>query len=186
MFSEYADDEHQKQAEEFIMELGRFVLSFERVCDAMRYIIMFMLRDQGLSNQRMEQVLVGDKASVELQILLGALFCELPNQDADDKQAVKALLRDIKNMAEKRNVLLHCSWNLGTEAAAAHKELYAATVRYRAKQNSGAGTEVHGYTASYVTEQSKELTRIQVLLGRLQYCVVQSGFKVASEFGRPL
>ena len=53
MFSEYADDEHQKQAEEFIMELGRFVLSFERVCDAMRYIIMFMLRDQGLSNQRM-------------------------------------------------------------------------------------------------------------------------------------
>ena len=36
MLSEYANDEHQKQAEEFIMELGRFVLSFERVCDAMR------------------------------------------------------------------------------------------------------------------------------------------------------
>jgi|TARA_Y100001933_G_scaffold248776_1_gene283069 hypothetical protein len=186
MFNEYADDEHQKQAEEFIMELGRFVLSFERVCDAMRYIIMFMLRDQGLSNQRMEQVLVGDKAAAELQILLGALFCELPNQDADDKKAVKVLLSDIKSMTEIRNVLLHCSWSLGTSAAADDKELHAATVRYRAKQNSGAGTEVRGYTASYVREQSKELTRIQVLLGRLQYCVVQSGFKVATEFGKSL
>jgi hypothetical protein len=36
MINEYADDTHREEAEEFIMELGKFVLAFERVCDAMQ------------------------------------------------------------------------------------------------------------------------------------------------------
>ena len=186
MTNEYADDAHREQAEEFIMELGNFVLAFERVCDAMRYIIMFTLRSQGLKNQGMEQVLIGDKAAAELQILLGALYCEIPGQDDKDKNCVKELLKGIKEIAEKRNILLHCSWNLGSKAAAVDKELYAATVRFRAKQNTGSGPEVHGFSASYIRGLSAELKRIQVLLQRLQYCVTQPGFKVADEFARPM
>lgn len=186
MPSEYADDAHREQAEEFIMELGRFVLAFERVCDAMRHIIMFMLRSQGLKNYRMEQVIVGDKASAELQIMLGALYCELPGQDEIDKGCVKKLLKSIKGVAEERNVLLHCSWGLGSKTAASDEELYAATVRYRAKQNTGSGTEVLGFSASYIRELSSELKRIQVLLQRLQYCVTQTGFKVSTEFTNPM
>lgn len=186
MPSEYADDVHREQAEEFIMELGRFVLAFERVCDAMRHIIMFMLRSQGLNNQRMEQVIVGDKASAELQVMLGALYCELPGQDEADKGCVKQLLKGIKEVAEERNILLHCSWSLGSKAAASDEELYAATVRYRAKQNTGSGTEVLGFSASYIRELSSELKRIQVLLQRLQYCVTQKGFKVSTEFASPM
>jgi hypothetical protein len=51
MLKKFADEKHQSQAEEFIMELGKFVLAFERVCDVMRYLIMFSLRSQGLNNQ---------------------------------------------------------------------------------------------------------------------------------------
>lgn len=131
MFKEYADDRHREQAEEFIMELGKFVLAFERVCDAMRYVIMFMLRSQGLRNQGMEQVIIGEKAASDLQLLLGAIYCELPEQDDDDRQAVRDLLKDMKEISEKRNILLHCSWNLGAESS--DSELYAATVRFRAK-----------------------------------------------------
>ena len=186
MPNEYDGDAHREQAEEFIMELGKFVLAFERVCDVMRYIIMFILRSQGLSNQGMEQVIVGDKASAELQIMLGALYCELPKQDEIDKGCVKDLLKRIKTVAEKRNILLHCSWNLGNEAAANDKELYAATVRFRAKQNSGSGTEVLAFSASYIRELASELTSIQVLLNRLQYCVTQTRFKVSTELNKPM
>lgn len=185
MFKEYADETHRAQAEEFIMELGKFVLAFERVCDVMRYIIMFMLRSQGLNNQGMEEVIIGDKTSAELQILLGSLFCELARQDKDDKKCVKNLLKAIKEIAEKRNILLHCSWNLGTKAAV-DTELYAATIRYRAKQNTGSDAEVHGFSASYVRSLSDELKRIQVLLQRLQYCVTQSRFKVSIEFAKQM
>jgi len=51
MFKEFADEKHQNQAEEFTMELGKFVLAFERVCDAMRYLIMFSLRSQGADSK---------------------------------------------------------------------------------------------------------------------------------------
>ena len=168
------------------MELGEFVLNFERVCDQMRYIIMFMLRSQGLKNQGMEQVLIGDKASAELQVLLGALYCEIPEQDEKDRGHVKDLLKSIKEITEKRNILLHSSWNLGSKAAAADKELYAATIRFRAKQNLGSGSEVYGFSASYIRELSRELKRILALLMRLQYCVGQTGYKVETEFTRPM
>jgi hypothetical protein len=184
MIKEFADEKHQNQAEEFIMELGKFVLAFERVCDVMRYLVMFMLRSQGLKNQGMEQVIVGDKAAAELQGLLGAIYCELPGQDESDREYVKTLLKDFKEITEKRNILLHCSWNLGETAA--DPELYAATVRFRARQNSGSGTEVHGYSASYIRDLSNQLKRIQVLAQRLQYCITQSGFKVSSEFAKPM
>ncbi len=184
MFKEYADDIHREQAEEFIMELGKFVLAFERVCDTMRYVIMFMLRSQGLHNQGMEQAIIGDKASYDLQLLLGVIYCELPDQDDDDKKAVRDLLKDIKEISEERNILLHCSWNLGTEAA--DKELYAATVRFRAKQNKGAEAEVRGVSAAYVRYLSNQLKKIQILLQRLQVCVTQKGFKVSTELSKSI
>ena len=163
---------------------GNFVIEFERVCDVIRHIIMFALRSQGLKNQGMEQVIIGDKAAAELQLLLGALYFELPDQDIDDRKEVKKLLKDIKELTEKRNILLHSNWNLGTKAS--ENELYAATVRYRAKQTKGASVEVQGFSASYIDKLSLEAKRIQVLLQRLQYCVCQTGFKVATEFAKPV
>jgi hypothetical protein len=180
----YANEKHQQQAEEFIMELGKFVLAFERVCDVMRFLIMFMLRSQGLKNQGMEQVIVGDKASADLQVLLGAIYCELPDQDEKDRKCVKDVLKEFKEITEKRNVLLHSSWNVGNKAA--DEELFAATVRFRAKQNQGSGTEVHGISAAEVRTLSNRLERVQVLLQRLQVCIVQSGFKVEAEFSKPM
>ena len=150
----------------------------------MRFNVMFILRRQGLKNQGMEQVIIGDKAAAELRELLGALYFELPNQDDGDHKAVKALLKSIQDLTEKRNTLLHSCWNLGTEAAKEEFEAYA--IRFRRKQNQGAVPEVPSYSASKVNEFRQEAIRIQVLLGRLQYCVCQSGFKVCKEFGRSM
>lgn len=43
MFSEFKDDQHRIQAEEFLLALGRFTVQFERVCEAMRNAIMLAL-----------------------------------------------------------------------------------------------------------------------------------------------
>lgn len=184
MFKEFTDEKHQSQAENFLMELGKFVLAFERVCDEMRYLIMFSLRSQGLKNHGVERVIVGDKAAAELKILLGAIYCEFPEQDESDRKCVKDLLKDFGEITEKRNILLHSSWDLGSGSA--DQELYAATIRFRAKQNSGSDAETHGYSASYIHDPANQLKRVQVLLQRLQYCVTQKGFKVSSEFARSL
>ena len=191
MFKEFADEKHKEQAEEFLLSLGKFTLAFERVCAAMRYLIMFMLRSQGLKNQDMEQVIIGDRRAWDLRELLGALYVELPHQDEDDRKAVQGLLKSIAGLAKDRNELVHSNWDLGTEGA--EEEFAPGTLRFRKNPTKGAVIEESWASASYVNElildvngQIQEAKRVQVLLQRLQYCICQTGFTVATEFGRPL
>lgn len=62
--SEFADDAHRAQAEEFLLELARFAVAFERVCEAMRHAIVLTFQSEGLKHQGLAQVVIGDKASL--------------------------------------------------------------------------------------------------------------------------
>ena len=180
MFKHYADERHEKQAEEFITSLGKFVIAFERVCEQMRIDIICIFMREGLKNQGLAHVIVGDKTISDLQEILGALYNELRDQDDEDRKMFKGLLKNISKLAHQRNILLHSSWNFGSEAA--QSELYPTTVRFRSKQNKGADLEVHGYSASGVNHLIDEATNIQVYLQRLQNCLMKKGLKVEKEF----
>ena len=183
MFQSYKNEKHEKQANEFIIELGKFVISFERICESMRYAVVFMLQKQGLQNQNMAYVIVGDKSSAELQVLVGALFAEMPNHDDEDKKAIKSLLKRIRDVTEKRNLLLHNTWDLGNSESWG-TEILAVAVRFRTKQNTGASVEPHGINPSCIRELRKELSVIHVLLQRLLTCITQPKFKVSTELNK--
>jgi hypothetical protein len=184
-FSEFADDKHEEQAKEILLELGRFSVAFERVCEAMRYAILSIFQSEGLQHQGLAQVVIGDKASAELQVLLGALFAELRSRtDQVDVKAVQELLKGVKELTEERNVVIHSAWRFGKNAAFA--ELYAATIRPRTKQNKGAVPEVHGISASYLRELTNCSTTLQAKLQRLQRAILQKGLKVATELAKPI
>ena len=183
--SEFSSDEHQAKAEEILLELGRFAVAFERMCEAMRYLIMSIFQSEGLKNQGLSQVVIGDKSSAELQVLLGALFVELRARTTeDDQRAVQSLLKEVKELTEARNVVIHSAWRFGNNAAFA--ELYATTVRPRAKQKSGAASELHGVSAPYLRQLVNQASAAQVKLQRLQTVVLQSGFKAFEELAKPL
>jgi hypothetical protein len=182
-FSEFSDDEHRAQAEEFLLELGRFAVEFERICEAMRNVVLFIFQSEGLKHQGLAQVVIGDKASAELQALLGAFFSELRSRtDEADLKAVRELLKEVKDLTEERNRVIHSAWRFGKNAA--YDELYAASIRPRTKQNKGAVPEVNGISASVLRQLIKRSKALQVKLHRLQYCIVQSGFKVSVELER--
>jgi hypothetical protein len=183
MVQAYKNKKHEKQANEFIIELGKFVISFERICESMRYAVVFMFQSQGLKNQNMAYAVVGDKSSAELQVLVGALFAAMPNQDDDDRKAIKTLLKRIKDITEKRNLLLHNTWNLG-ESESWGAEILAVAVRFRTKQNTGASIEPHGINPSYLRELRKEMSGIHIFLQRLLTCLIQPKFKVSTEFNK--
>ena len=91
--SEFADDEHRAQAEELLLELGRFAVAFERICEGMRHAVLCIFESEGLLHQRLAQVVIGDKASAELQVLLGALFAELPNRTDKADQCCSGIVK---------------------------------------------------------------------------------------------
>ena len=183
--SEFADEKHRAQAEEFLLELGRFAVAFERVCEAMRYAILFIFQSEGLNHQGLAQVVIGDKASAELQVLLGALFAELRSRnDEADFKAVQNLLKEVKDLTENRNVAIHSAWRFGSNSSVA--EMHAATIRPRTKQNKGAVPIIQGMTAQYLRQLTEQSTVMQVKLQRLQRCICQRELKVATELSKPL
>jgi hypothetical protein len=184
MTSEYNDDNHREQAEEILLTFARFTVQFEIVCEAMRMAIMFALRSQGLKNQGMEQVIVGDTVSSELQLLLGALCSHIPGWDDADRLAVKQLLKEVKVLTEERNVVVHSAWRFGD--AASEAKLVAVAIRQRTKQNSGAAADVQGVSASYLESLIHRLKACQILLHRLTTCINQPTYRVAPDFARPM
>jgi len=50
-FSEFSDDAHRVQAEEILLELGRFGVAFERVCESMRHVIVGIFQSEGLRHR---------------------------------------------------------------------------------------------------------------------------------------
>ncbi|MBL8053609.1 MAG: hypothetical protein JNK03_09570 [Nitrospira sp.] len=185
MYSEFANDEHRAQGEELLLELGRFAVAFERVCEGMRHAIMLVFQSEGLQHQGLARVVIGDKTSGELQVLLGALVSELRTRTDDaDQEAIHALLKEVNKLTEARNVVIHSAWSLGQNAAVA--ELYATAIRPRTKQNKGAVPEIHGMSAQYLRQLTETSNALQIRLQRLQNCIIQNDLKVATELSRAL
>jgi len=183
-FSPYADDEHRAQAEEFMLELGRFAIEFERVCEAMGHTVLSIFHSEGLKHQGLAQVVIGGKASAELQVLVGALFSELRARfTGEDRTAVRKLLSDVKDLTERRNDVLHTAWQLGT--AAREFELMAVAIRPTTAQTKGAVPKLHGLSASYLRTLSQRARELQVYISRVQTCVLQQGFVPALMLSAP-
>ncbi len=159
-FSEFADDEHRAQAEEWFLELGRFTDGFERVCEGMRHTIVCMFQSEGLQHPGLAKVVIGEKSSAELQVLVGALFAELLGRtDEADLEAIRALLKEVKMLTQARNVVIHSAWRFGPNAASS--ELYATAIRPRTKQNTGAMPEIQGTSAPYLRHLMRQSSNLE-------------------------
>ena len=113
------------------------------------------------------------------------MFSELrARTDEADLKAVHALLKEVKELTEARNVVIHSAWSFGQNAAFA--ELYATAIRPRTKQNRGAVPEIHGISAQYLRQLTERSNALQIKLQRLQNCIIQDGLNVATELSRPV
>jgi hypothetical protein len=168
-----------------LLELGRFAVAFERVCEGMRNAILAIFQSEGLKHQGLSQVVVGDKGSAELQLLLGALFSELRARTDDaDRKAVQNLLTAVMELTSERNRVIHSAWQFGNNAAFA--EFFATAIRPRAKLKTGAVPEIHGISAAYLRELIEKAAAVQIKLQRLTHCILQRSRKVAAELAKPI
>jgi hypothetical protein len=175
MFYQAADEKHEEQIDELMKSLGKFVVEFERVCATVRHLIIFTFQREGLKNQSLSQVVVGNKAAAELRFLFGALYSELRDQDDDDRKIVNSLLNRFDKLSTKRNILLHSEWFLGDEAG--EDELAALIAKYKAKQKSGTEFKIEEMTPTIIDKYAYEARKQLVLFRRLTTSLLQSGYK---------
>jgi len=177
MFYQASDKKHEQQINELMKSLGKFVVEFERVCSAIRDLIIFTFQREGLKNQPIAQVVIGDKAAAELRFLFEAIYSELKDQDNDDRKIVKDLLNRFDKLSTKRNMFLHSEWFLGDEAG--EDELSALIGKFKAKQKSGAEYKKEEITPSLIDKYAYESRKQLVLFRRLTTSLLRNGFKVS-------
>lgn len=182
MFYQPSDIKHGEQIDELMCSLGKFIVEFERVCASIQYLVVFVLEKDGLRNQQLAKIVVGDKAARELRILFGTIYQELPEQDADDKKSVKDLLNRFDKLAEFRNELVHANWGLGDEAG--DEELTAVLQKIKNKPTKGLIHKRAPISKSLIDRFALEARKQLVLFRRLSVALLQSGFKTSDHMNR--
>ena len=94
------------------------------------------------------------------------------------------MLKEIKELTEKRNTVVHSAWRFG--GADSDAELVAVAIRPRTKQNTGAAAEVWGIQETYLDELVFRLKKAQVYLQRLAICLTQNNFKFSDLYFKSL
>jgi hypothetical protein len=181
-FSEFATDKQEEQGLEFRQQLGSFVIAFERMCEAMQVVIVTVLKVQGLTNDSMAHVLVGDLTSSPLQKLLGGVYSHLDGQSEQDRCAVKDLLKEIASITERRNEVLHSVWRFPTSVFEDDIEPVGSKMHVSGK--NGADLKHFQYSAADLETFVNDAERCQVKLNRLQRCVANKDASVSKEFSR--
>ena len=166
--------------------LGRFIVSFEKVCAAMRQCIHIIFHREGLKNQGLSQVVVNGKPFSILREVLAATYSELRDQDKDDRAIVAKLLIEVNALAEERNRLLHAEWFTNSNYEGATDEFIALTIKLSASQKDGAYFVPVGVSAASLECSKVNATRSLARLKQLAVCLNQSGYKVSEFLARPL
>ncbi len=186
MFYEYQSEDHEKQATALLTELGKFVVSFERVCAGMRSCLLCAFRKEGLKNQGLCQAVIHGEGAAALRETLGAVCAEMRSLDEDDKLCLKTLLSRIQSLAEQRNGLLHSEWHLNYDYDEADETFHAMALRLAVSQRDGSYAQTIDVSAQALSSLIHEATEIQVLLHRLAICLNQKGFKISEMFAKSL
>jgi len=186
MFYQWESEKHEQQGTALLAELGKFVVSFERVCDGMRNCIECALwRRTGLRDYPRYQTLVHGKTAGRLRSILHDEYARLTDQDEDDKARVNDLIVRISNLTAARNDLIHGYWFLNFDYENADEEFHALALAHSVDKN-GPFSHTTSVGKDTLAAQIPEATKIQVLLRRLAYSLNQKGFKVSNELDRRL
>ena len=178
--------DHEAHAVPLFAALGRFVVTFERVCASLRGCIHLAFRSEGLDNQLLAQVVVNGKQAAALCEIFGALTAELRVLDADDRTAIAGVLKRVRDLTTIRNNLLHAEWHTNFDYEGATEEFIPLALRHGSDQSKGAYSKALDVTEASLLEHVHEARELLVLLSRVGTCLGQPTHKVSVLLSRPL
>ncbi len=176
MFYEYDSADHEEQATALLAELGKCVVSFERVCAGMRNCIYTVSRKEGRNHDQCQKDL-HRKTAGPLREKLGEVFKQLSDRDDEDRKCVTTLLSRIKTLTDERNCFLHSEWHLNFDYENADEDFHALALKDLLPIS---------IDKEALCNHIREATEIQVLLHRLAICLNQKRFKLSEMFERPV
>src|SRR6266568_6817759 len=96
----------------FFETYGRFCVSFEQVCFYMENGIRLILEQEGLTNGRIQEVLLAGYTAEPLLRVFQSLAGEMLSKNTASLRICSKLFNQVKNLIETRNDFIHSRWFL--------------------------------------------------------------------------
>ena len=90
--------------------LGEFCVQFEQVCRSMEVCIRTILANQGLTNERVHEILLADYTAEPLRKLLQSLVGEVLAKDSQDVKICSKVFGKLQELTSERNDIVHSKW----------------------------------------------------------------------------
>lgn len=167
---DYIQQEAKELSDRLHRAVGKFTVTFERLCDNLRNAVAQILATQGLDNRKITDILIGDMTIFPLQSILRALIIETQELSQNDLKIVKEIFRRIGELAEERNRIIHSAWyiNYKSQEDILSDVLTAVKPGYSKK---GAKPSPYKYPLSEIEEWTEEAQYLSVVISQLGTCI---------------
>ena len=177
---EDTNKKYEEQTEDLYAALGRFAVEFEHVCNYLRAIIMAILAKEGLSNDKVMQILLADQTAEPLRALVMSLIAETHDLSDTDKKIVSKITSRVQKLTKKRNDVLHGTWFIGWASVGQEQFTDAAGVKVK-KDKQGAATKNFNWKVKDFDDLINEAVELWNLLARLNG-FISFNFKIENNF----
>ena len=171
---------YEEQTEDLYAALGKFAVEFEHICHYLRLIIMAILDNEGLHNEKVMQILLADLTADPLRTLVMSLVAETQDVSDVEKKIISMILNRVQNLTKTRNDVLHGTWYIGWAAAGDDEFTGAPGIKIK-KNKKGAAPKTFDWKAKDFEELSADAVELWNLLARLNGCISGS-FKIENNF----
>ena len=163
-------DRTEELQRELYPTIGKFAVSFERVCYALKMGISELMEVEGLSNDRITDILIGDLTLFPLQSIFRALIAETGKITPDNQYIIDNIFKRIVKLGEERNKIIHSAWFIDykNRKALRAKMLTGHKPGYNKK---GAKPSWFNYPISEIKKMIKEANVLSDLVHQLGICI---------------
>ncbi len=153
-------------------QIGRFCVCFEQACRSMEVCIRTILDNQGLTNERVHEILMADFTAEPLRRLLQNLVGEVLVKNSQDAKLCSKVFNKVQELISERNGIVHSKWFiLGTKSNVGAKEVITFGEKLHANMK-GAATKKPKLYRTTLEKDIAKCKEVSTLLALLMRCLL--------------
>lgn len=160
--------------------IGEFAVAFENISHQQFRCIELLLKNSGLRDERVIQILFADYTSEPMRTMLQSLIGQTRQMDKTEQAIVKSLFSRHQKLISRRNEVMHSTWMIGY-ANQYTADVGAAFGWKLGKNRKGANVKGFKYRVEDFNELTNEAIKLANAFFRLYGCY-SSGFEVSQNF----
>ncbi|MFA5366939.1 MAG: hypothetical protein WC333_03580 [Dehalococcoidia bacterium] len=160
--------------------IGKFAISFEANCHALRMGIGIILENDGLSNSNLTEIMIGDLTLFPLQSIYRSMISEVMLLNETELKIIDNIFKRLGQLGEMRNRILHAAWFIDYKCAEDIK--CGLLTQYKpGYSKKGAKQSPVKFPVSEIRAQIEESEKLNDIIHELNMCLY-SGTKMQKRF----